>query len=110
VRLAFLTPYERETHACTVETIHRAAAEVERLRTMQADVQWGRRQMDEAMQERLRQFLASRSEIAAGDRMVLGTLKGKARERQRYWLGVPLLAVGAGLTLWVVRVSRPGRA
>jgi len=27
------------------------------------------------------------SEITAGDRMVLGTLRAKARERQRYWLG-----------------------
>jgi hypothetical protein len=46
-------------------------------------------------QERLRQFLASRGEITAGDRFVLKTLRSRARERQRFWLGVPLLALGS---------------
>src|SRR6266568_737366 len=39
--------------------------------------------------------LASRGEITAGDRFVLATLRGRARERQRFWLGLPLLALGA---------------
>jgi hypothetical protein len=47
------------------------------------------------MEERLRQFLASRGEIAAGDRMVLRALRARARERQRFWLGVPLVVAGA---------------
>src|SRR5437762_12515409 len=55
---------------------------------------------------RLRQFLAGRSEIAAGDRMVLHTLRGKARERQRYWLGLPLLLTGAAGVLVLLRVRR----
>lgn len=60
-------------------------------------------------QERLRQFLASRGEIAAGDRMVLGTLRGKARERQRFPLGLPLLTVGAGGSYVLARRTRgPG--
>jgi hypothetical protein len=46
-------------------------------------------------QERLRQFLASRGEIIAGDRMVLATLRAHARGRQRFWIGVPLLVLGA---------------
>ena len=50
--------------------------------------------MDVAEQERLRQFLAGRAEIAAGDRMVLRTLRSHARERQRLWLGVPRLVIG----------------
>src|SRR6266568_125319 len=39
--------------------------------------------------------LATRGEITAGDRFVLATLRGRARERQRFWLGLPLLALGA---------------
>ena len=46
---------------------------------------------------RLRQFLASRSEIIAGDRMVLTTLRAHARGRQRSWLGLPLLVLGAAV-------------
>jgi hypothetical protein len=66
--------------------------------------------MSQEMQERLRQFLASRGEIAAGDRMVLNTLRGKARERQRYWLGLPLLGIGALGALALTRARRQARA
>jgi hypothetical protein len=44
--------------------------------------------------ERLRQYLAGRGELAAGDRLVLATLRARARERQRFWLGLPLAALG----------------
>jgi len=56
--------------------------------------------------ERLRQFLAGRSELVAGDRLVLRTLRAKARERQRYWLGLPLLALGGVIAISVSRRAR----
>jgi zinc/manganese transport system permease protein len=108
VRLAFLTPFERQTHRDSRAAIERGLAEVRRLRAMQEEVQWGTRAMPAETQERLRQFLASRGEIAAGDRMVLDTLRGKARERQRFWLGLPLLALGAGGALALARLRRAG--
>ena len=46
-------------------------------------------------EERLRQFLPSRAEIIAGDRMVLATLRARAHGRQQFWLGLPLLALSA---------------
>jgi zinc/manganese transport system permease protein len=95
VRLAFLTPGERQAHADSREALIRGTAERERLRAVQRDAQWGTRPLTADEQERLRQFLASRGEIDAGDRMVLATLRGKARARQRWWLGAPLLLVGA---------------
>jgi zinc/manganese transport system permease protein len=104
VQLAFLTPYERETYRESREAIQRGVAELQRLRAMQLEVQWGMRRMPEEMQERLRQFLASRGEIAAGDRMVLKTLRGKARERQRYRLGLPLVGAGVAGALALARV------
>jgi len=64
------------------------------LKTLQDDAQWDRAQLSPEQQERLRQFLAARGEITAGDRFLLETLRGRARERQRYWLGVPLLLAG----------------
>ena len=63
--------------------------------TLEADVRWGRARLTTEQQDRLRQFLASRGEITAGDRFVLKTLRGRARECQRLWLGLPLLALGA---------------
>ena len=110
IELAFLTPRERETYRDSREAIRRGLAELERLRAVQKEVQWGTRQMPEDQQERLRQFLAGRSEITAGDRFVLRTLRSKARERQRYWLGLPLLAVGGVGALALARARRRATA
>ncbi len=108
IELAFVTPRERETYWDSQEAIRRGQAELRRLRGLQQEVQWGTRQMPPEQEERLRQFLAGRSEITAGDWMVLKTLRGKARERQRYWLGVPLLAAGGAGALALAQ--RRGRA
>ena len=62
--------------------------------------------MSEEMQERLRQYLASRSEITAGEQMALDHLRGRARERQRFWLGTPLLGIGAAAFLALRRAKR----
>jgi len=101
VEIAFLSPAERQAWRDSREGLARGASELRRLRTLQEDVQWGRATLSLEQQERLRQFLAARGEITAGDRFVLATLRGRARERQRYWLGVPLLVTGAagGLVL-----------
>ncbi len=101
VELAFLSPAERQAWRDSREGLARGASELRRLRTLQEDVQWGRATLSPEQQERLRQFLAARGEITAGDRFVLATLRGRARERERYWLGVPLLLAGAagGLAL-----------
>ena len=71
-------------------------------------MQWGRAKLTEDQQQRLRQFLASRGEISAGDRFVLRTLREHARERQRFWLGVPLLALSTLGALWLARGRRKG--
>ncbi len=96
VQEAFLTPSELRVRRDSVEAVAHGERQLRAARALQQDVEWGARTLDAADRERLRQFLAGRSEIAAGDRMVLATLRGKARERQRYWLGLPLLAAGLG--------------
>lgn len=106
VQDAFLTAYERRVAADSQELIARAAQELGRLRALQADVQWGVRELPDEQRERLRQFIASRSEIAAGDRLVLRTLKQRARDRERWIVGLPLAAAGAGLMLAAARLGR----
>jgi zinc/manganese transport system permease protein len=103
VRRAFLTPYERETDADSRAALARADAERSRLRTLQEDVQWGRRDLPPETQERLRQFLAGRGEIAAGDRLVLATHRARARARQRVWLGAPLVLGGVAAAFVLLR-------
>jgi hypothetical protein len=70
---------------------------------MQRDDQWGTRPVTDEMRERIRQYLAGRAEMVAGDRLVLRTLQARARARQRWWLGVPLAVLGAGGALALAR-------
>jgi len=70
---------------------------------MQREAQWGTRPVTAEMQERMRQYLAGRAEMVAGDRLVLRALQARARARQRWWLGVPLLMLGAGGALVLAR-------
>jgi zinc/manganese transport system permease protein len=106
VQTVFLTDGERAARADSLRATGRAEDELRALRRLQQDVQWGAQPMDAERQQRLRQFLASRAEIAAGDRMVVATLRSRARERQRWALGVPLLALGAA---GVAVATRRGR-
>jgi zinc/manganese transport system permease protein len=96
IQTAFLTTFERATRTDMLESIERAKAELARLRELEQDVRWGTQEMDAEKVERLRQYLAGRSEISAGEQLVLRHLRDKARERQRLMLGLPLLLVGAG--------------
>ena len=90
----FLTDFERTTRSEMIESIERAQTELERLRGLEQDVRWGREQMETEKVERLRQYLAGRSEIIAGEQLVLHDLREKARDRQRLMLGLPLLLIG----------------
>jgi len=105
---AFLDPSERELRAEAIESIRQARAELTRLRALDQDVRWGKEAMDAERAERLRQYLAGKSEISAGDQLVLRHLRGKARERQRFALGLPLLLAGAyGLYRLLLRGASP---
>jgi zinc/manganese transport system permease protein len=110
VRLAFLDADERESYADEYESVQRGLAEMRELRAKQDDARWGRVVMSDEMQERLRQYLASRSEITAGEQMALNYLRDRARERQRFWLGLPLLAFGAAAFLTLRRWKRRSTA
>jgi zinc/manganese transport system permease protein len=107
----FLSTDERDTRRDAVEDVQRSIAELERVRAMQRDAQWGTRPVTGEMQERMRQYLAGRAEILAGDRLVLRTLQTRARARQRWGLGVPLVLLGAGGALFLARrlVTSGGR-
>ena len=106
--LAFLDGDERQEYAESREAIVEGEADLARVRQLRDDVQWGRRTMSPDMQERLRQYIAGRTELVTGDRLVLQTLRQKARTRQRYGLGVPLVLCGAGAIgagFWLARGS-----
>src|SRR5712691_1338987 len=94
--LIFLDPEERDEFAESRQALVEGEAELARVRQMREDVQWGRLEMSPDRQERLRQYIAGRTEMVTGDRLVLRALRQKARERQRYRVGVPLVLCGLG--------------
>jgi len=103
VQTTFLDSGERLTRKEALESIERRSAELARLRALEQDVRWGKIEMEPENTERLRQYLAGISEISAGDQLVLHHLRGKARERQRFALGLPLLLLGAAGLYALVR-------
>ncbi len=108
VRDVFLAPGERAAVADSRAAIARAQADLAQARRTLEDAQWGARPLDTERQARLRQYLAGRAEIVAGDRVVVGTLRTKARERQRWVLGVPLVLLGSA-TAWLLLRRGPTR-
>jgi zinc/manganese transport system permease protein len=100
---AFLTPYERGVAADSRAAVARGTEETRALRAGQLEAAWSATASDAEARERLRQFTLGREELVAGDRLVLKTLARKARERQRWALGVPLTA--AGLALIALRLT-----
>jgi zinc/manganese transport system permease protein len=95
IQTAFLTSSERATRTETLEAIARGRAELAHLRALNQDVQWGKVKIEPEKAERLRQYLMGKSEISAGDQLVLHHLRSKARERQRFGLGLPIFIAGA---------------
>jgi len=109
VQEVFLTEEERAERAEMLESVATAEAELARLRALQQDVRWGKKTLPAEQQERLRQYLAGRGEISAGEQLVLRELAAKARQRQRYGLGIPLLLAGAIGLFFAARIKRRRR-
>jgi zinc/manganese transport system permease protein len=107
LQIGFLTSCERATRTEAIESIGRARAELARLSALNQDVHWGKIEMEPEKAERLRQYLMGKSEISAGDQLVLRHLRIKARERQRFALGIPILVAGAA-GLYAILRRRPG--
>lgn len=97
VQRVFLSEAERGVAADSRAAILRGVAETRALRARQVDAAWSAGVSDADERERLRQFTLGREELVAGDRLVLKTLRRKARERQRLALGVPVALAGVAL-------------
>jgi len=106
IQAPFLTAVERRVAADARESIARGTRELSRLRALAADAQWGRRDLPPEQRERLRQFVVGRDELVTGDALVLKTLSGRARERQRFVLGLPLTIAGLVLLIAALRAGR----
>ena len=105
VHTTFLDEDEKQTRSDALDSIGRGQAELAELRGREQDVRWGKLDMSAEKQERLRQYLAARGEIVAGDLLVLKDLGVKARDNQRFMLGLPLVLL-ASVALWLLRSAK----
>lgn len=106
----FLTSDELELQQETEESIKSADDDLTRMRALEQAVRWGEEDMLPEKQEQLRQYLAARGEIQAGDQIVLRELRVEVRERQRYGLGIPFLLIGVVLFVFLFwKNQKPAR-
>jgi zinc/manganese transport system permease protein len=99
----FLTPGERRTYeeAATTERRNRDVVEALRMRERNARSK-GDGLTDEDLR-RIASYQQTFNEMGRGERFVQDHLRARARERERWWIGVPSLlvaAVGLFLTSW----------
>jgi zinc/manganese transport system permease protein len=97
VRDAFLRPRERTDLEDALRDIARASEERRRLQARREEARWGDAPLPEEMVGRIDMALASHQETLAGERAVARILLARARARQRYVIGLPLLAAGVAL-------------
>ncbi len=96
IRHVFLTLEERQIFAEAFSGEGKMHSEIERLDAMERNSRW---QGAELTQEELRQlssYTVSFQEMEKGEQFVQQELKNKARDRQRWVLGVPLSALSLG--------------
>jgi zinc/manganese transport system permease protein len=105
VHTMFLNEDDRKTRSDALDSIERGQAELAELRAREQDVRWGKLDIAAEKQERLRQYLAARGEIVAGDQLVLKDLRATARDNQRLKLGLPLVSLGT-IGFWLLCTRR----
>jgi len=112
VRNAFLHPRERADLEDALGDIARASEERRALQAQREEARWGDAPLPEEMVRRIDLALAGHQETLAGERAVARILTARARARQRYVIGIPMVVAGAGLAgTCAVRLRRrsPGR-
>ncbi len=100
VRLAFLTRYERLVDLDSHDALARGRVELVRLERDDPSRAWSPEQ-----RERAHELADAVRATMTGDAMVVSELTRHARGRQRFALGIPLVALGAALA-WAGLVSR----
>lgn len=90
----FLTSTERGVYADAGAAAERYRAAVDRLRGDERDARWQGAGLGDEQVRRIGSFQQTFNEMASGERFVRQHLRAQARLRARWWVGLPLLALG----------------
>jgi zinc/manganese transport system permease protein len=109
----FMTPRERADYLEAAAVERRHQSEVDRLYDIERRSRW---QGDELSPDQVRRIGAMQqtlTEMGRGERFVVDYLRTRARERERWSLGLPLAALGLGgaaAIAWMMRRARRAAA
>jgi zinc/manganese transport system permease protein len=98
----FMTAAERSVYRDAGAMEARNRGEVEQLRELEREARWSGQGLSEEDLRRVASFQQSFNEMGRGERFVQDHLRARARERQRWWVGIPALVLSALalMTLW----------
>lgn len=99
LREAYLTAPERATYADARAYAQRYGHEASRLNALEAEKRSGPQQLDDVQVQRLSSFVRSYAEMQRGEEFVMREVRSRARERIRFWIGLPLLMLGCALAV-----------
>jgi zinc/manganese transport system permease protein len=108
-----MTPRERADYLEAAAVERRHQSEVDRLYDIERRSRW---QGDELSPDQVRRIGAMQqtlTEMGRGERFVVDYLRTRARERERWSLGLPLAALGLGgaaAIAWMMRRARRAAA
>jgi zinc/manganese transport system permease protein len=89
---AYLTPAERAVYANALKGSRFRQSQVSQLTTLEQQSRWQGHELSDEAIRRATTFQQAFNEMARGEEFVLQSLSGRARERERWEVGPPLLA------------------
>ena len=105
----FMTARERADYLDAAMVERRHQAEVDRLYDFERKSRWQGNELTGDELRRIGSVQQTLTEMGRGERFVIGYLRTRARERERWYVGLPFtilgLAAGAAL-IWRIRPSR----
>src|SRR6185369_6035808 len=93
----FLSDDERATYEDAAATAQRLKGEIEGLNARERASRWKSAELSDDDVRRIGSYQRSFNEMARGELFVMDVLRGRARERQRWYVGLPLAAAAAAI-------------
>ncbi|MEH2549225.1 ferric-dicitrate binding protein FerR (iron transport regulator) [Bradyrhizobium sp. AZCC 2262] len=90
---AFLTPIERAVYADAARDAGLRQSQATELTNLERQSRWQGAELSDEAVRRLSTFQQAFNEMARGEEFVLKSLSARARERERWDVGAPLLTV-----------------
>jgi zinc/manganese transport system permease protein len=99
----FLGPVERDTYESATRDVVRFQGEVDRLDAMEKAARYQGTPLSDDEIRRIASYQQSFNEMTRGERFVQDVLRGKARTRERWIIGVPGTLIALLGLLWLTR-------